>query len=93
MGHLGKERSTLSQTRVAALKQELQQRHSSIKFIDWKCHKESADGAWFIDSRGSNDFCRVDALASIGIPFCNLGYLEILYITLTGRSIESGKLK
>lgn len=93
LGHLGKERSKLSQTRVAALKQELQQRHSNIKFIDWKCQTESEDGAWFVDSRGSNDFCGVSALASIGIPFCNLGYLEVLYITLTGRSIKPGKAK
>jgi rhodanese-related sulfurtransferase len=93
LGQLGKERSPLSVSRVAALRQELQVRHPDIKFIEWKCQRSSQDGAWFVDSRGSNDFCGVSTLASIGIPYFNLGYLEALYITLTGQSIEPGTTK
>ncbi|MEB3179359.1 MAG: hypothetical protein VKL59_10045 [Nostocaceae cyanobacterium] len=92
LGQLGKDRSALAQRRVAVLRQELLWRHPDIKFIEWKCQAEAPDGAWFIDSRGSNDFCGISALATFGIPYSNLGYLEVLYITLTGRSIEPGKV-
>ncbi|MDK2409323.1 hypothetical protein QHH11_14455 [Aphanizomenon sp. PH219] len=85
LGQVSKNRSSYCQERVSALRQELLSRHSDIKFIDFVKCCENEDGGWFRDSRGSNDFQEITALATFGIPYQNIGYLETLYLTLKPR--------
>ncbi|AFZ28457.1 hypothetical protein Cylst_6712 (plasmid) [Cylindrospermum stagnale PCC 7417] len=82
LGQVSKNRSSYCQQRVNALRQELLSRHSDIKFIDFVKCCQTEDGGWFRDSRGSNDFQGITALATFGIPYQNIGYLEALYLTL-----------
>jgi hypothetical protein len=82
LGQVSKNRSSYCQERVSALRQELLSRHSDIKFIDFVKCCENEDGGWFRDSRGSNDFQEITALATFGIPYQNIGHLETLYLTL-----------
>ena len=64
-------------------------RHSDIKFIDFVKCCENEDGGWFRDSRGSNDFQEITALATFGIPYQNIGHLETLYLTLKSSHNKS----
>ncbi|MBK1990175.1 hypothetical protein A0J48_022050 [Sphaerospermopsis aphanizomenoides BCCUSP55] len=82
LGQVSKNRSSYCQERVSALRQELLSRHSDIKFIDFVKCCENEDGGWFRDSRGSNEFQEITALATFGIPYQNIGHLETLYLTL-----------
>lgn len=91
MGQLGKDRSDSLKARVCALKSELTLRHQDIQFIDWKALTNVGEGAWFVDTRGSNAFMDKSALASFGIPYQNLGYLQALYQTLTGLYVSLDK--
>lgn len=94
LGQVGKDRSESLTQRVGALKSELGDRHpDAIGFIDWKSVAACGEGAWFIDSRGTNDFLRqkVKALASFGVPYQNLGHLQALYQALTGRYVSLSK--
>lgn len=94
LGQVGKDRSESLTQRVTALKNELGDRHpDAIGFIDWKLVAACGEGAWFIDSRGTNDFLKqkVKALASFGVPYQNLGHLQALYQTLTGRYVSLSK--
>lgn len=87
LGQVCKTRSDFCQGRVDALRSELVIRHPDIKFIDFVQRCQPGDGGWFRDSRGSNDFKDLSALATFGIPYQNIGNLEVLYMTLTGRTI------
>jgi hypothetical protein len=92
LGQLGKDRLKFLKSRVAALKTELSSRHpESIRYLDWGAQASEGEGRWFIDSRGSNDFMGCQALASFGVPYQNLGYLQALYQTLTGRCVALDK--
>ncbi|MBD1903790.1 hypothetical protein NDI44_22405 [Trichocoleus sp. DQ-A3] len=88
LGQLGKDRSDFLKARVAAIKSELTSRHpESIRYLDWGAQALAGEGRWFVDSRGSNDFMECQAIASFGIPYQNLGHLQALYQTLTGRYV------
>ena len=89
LGQVSKNRSSYCQERVSALRQELLSRHSDIKFIDFVKCCENEDGGWFRDSRGSNDFQEITALATFGIPYQNIGHLETLYLTLKSSHNKS----
>ncbi|MBD1835369.1 hypothetical protein H6F61_22450 [Cyanobacteria bacterium FACHB-472] len=92
MGQLGKDRSDSLIARVDALKDELKSRHGeSFKIIDWKACASDDEQNWFKDSRGSNEFETCQAMASFGIPRKNLGHLQGLYQSLTGRYISLDK--
>ncbi|MEW5858115.1 MAG: hypothetical protein AB1861_12135 [Cyanobacteriota bacterium] len=94
LGQLSKDRSESLQGRVAALKAELGSRHTgAIRYLEWLALASEGEGRWFVDSRGSNDFMGCQALASFGIPYQNLGYLQALYQTLTGRCVALDKQK
>jgi len=84
MGLLGKSRSESMHKRVSALRSHLKSVHSDIQFIDHLATKEAGDGHWFADSRGSNRFQHVSALASFGTPFSDIGALAVQYQVLTG---------
>jgi hypothetical protein len=88
LGLAGKNRSDLCQQRINALRQELQHLHPDIGFIDWKNKSIAGDGAWFVTSRGSNQFETREAIASFGIPYTNIGSLADRYIALTGQQID-----
>ena len=83
LGQVSKNRSDFCQSRVDALRQEFLVRHPDIKFIDFVKFCHEGDGGWFRDSRGSNDFKDVTALATFGIPYQNIGSLQVLYLTLS----------
>lgn len=83
LGQVSKNRSDFCQSRVDALRQEFLVRHPDIKFMDFVKFCTDGDGGWFRDSRGSNDFKDLRALATFGIPYQNIGSLEVLYLTLS----------
>lgn len=89
LGQVSKNRSSHCQGRVEALRQEFNVRHPDIKFIDFVKFCTDGDGGWFRDSRGSNDFQNVTALATFGIPYQNIGSLEVLYLTLGDSNSNS----
>jgi hypothetical protein len=89
LGLVSKNRSLHCQRRVNALRQELLVRHPNIKFIDFVKFCTEGDGGWFRDSRGSNDFKEVGALATFGVPYQNIGSLETLYLTLCDSNFSS----
>ncbi len=89
LGKVGKNRSEFCSKRVAAIKQELQQQHNgNLGVIDWKNATTTGDGAWFVNSRGSNEFQNMGAIAAFGVPYSNIGELEARYITLTKQAID-----
>jgi hypothetical protein len=88
LGLAGKNRSDLCQQRIDALRQELQNLHPDIGFIDWKNKANTGDGAWFVTSRGSNQFETRGAIASFGIPYTNIGGLADRYMALTGQQVN-----
>lgn len=96
LGLLGKQRSDSAERKVESLKRALVEEHPGIGFIDWKspCKGEFKEGFWFADSRSTNRYAQAPALASFGIPYPNLGELQALYQTLTGRcvSLDSDEL-
>lgn len=53
-----------------------------VKVIDFKGNE--ADGAWWRDSRGSNNFADADKLIIVGTPCQNLAALKAEYSVLTG---------
>ncbi|MEI6065535.1 MAG: hypothetical protein WCQ26_13150, partial [Pseudanabaena sp. ELA748] len=53
-----------------------------VKVIDFKGNE--ADGAWWRDSRGSNNFADTDVLIIVGTPCQNLAALKAEYSVLTG---------
>lgn len=88
-GKLGKVRSETLTKRVNALKAELTSLHqdeseSKIAFIEWKANASDDDGYHFRDGRGINRFQDKSALASIGVPYPNIGRLQAEFQTLTG---------
>jgi hypothetical protein len=93
LGLLGKQRSDTAERKVQSLKRALAQKHTGIGFIDWKSskHEEFGEGFWFADSRATNRYAKVPALASFGVPYVNLGELQALYQTLTGRQVNLDK--
>ncbi|MBD2175316.1 hypothetical protein H6F42_00100 [Pseudanabaena sp. FACHB-1998] len=73
------------QTRQAqAIIDHLKQTEPSTKVIDFKKFKDYADGAWFRDSRGSNDFIEAKNLVIVGTPCPNIAALKAEYVVLTG---------
>jgi len=93
LGLLGKQRSDSAEAKVESLKRALAEKHLGIGFIDWKSlkHVQFKEGSWFADSRSTNRYAQAPALASFGVPFANIGELQSLYQTLTGRRVSLDK--
>jgi predicted XRE-type DNA-binding protein len=72
--------------RLEVLRLMLQLRHPDIAFIDYKEYAQvfEGDGWWFNHNRGSNEYLSKGAIASFGIPYQDIGSLQMIYITLTG---------
>ncbi|WP_234300906.1 PriCT-2 domain-containing protein [Sphaerospermopsis aphanizomenoides] len=88
-GLLNKDRGHKLKERIAALREELNQRHDgNIAYIDHLAHKNQGDGHWFADNRGSNAYQDKQAICSFGTPYQDIGASGQVYITLTGdRSV------
>lgn len=87
MGNLAKDRRPTSCTRVSAIKSALTEKHpgDSIAFLEWKTHADEGDGYHFRDGRGTNRFEKKSAIASVGIPFPDLGACKADYEALGGH--------
>ncbi|MEA5553630.1 PriCT-2 domain-containing protein [Anabaena cylindrica UHCC 0172] len=84
-GLLNKDRGNKLKERIAALREELNQRHDgNIAYIDHLAHKNKGDGHWFADNRGSNAYQDKQAVCSFGTPYQDIGASGQVYITLTG---------
>ena len=84
LGRMGMQRGNDQQRRAAALVEHYQLLPGQTAVIDFK--KFEADGAWWRDSRGVNDFQNCDRLVLVGAPCPNLAMLEAEYCILSGRS-------
>ncbi|MGM3309729.1 PriCT-2 domain-containing protein [Anabaena sp. WFMT] len=84
-GLLNKDRGHKLKERIAALREELNQRHDgNIAYIDHLAHKNKGDGHWFADNRGSNAYQDKQAVCSFGTPYQDIGASGQVYVTLTG---------
>jgi hypothetical protein len=82
LGRLGMQRGADKQRRAKAIAAHYRAIDPTTKVIDFKANDE--DGAWWRDSRGSNDFQDCNTLVLIGTPTANLGGLNAEYCCLTG---------
>lgn len=92
MGRLGMNRGKDQERRVAACVEYFRMVDSTAQVIDFK--KFDADGAWWRDSRGVNDFLDCKTLVLAGTPCRNINDLFAEYSLLTGcKSLEDGEFK
>ncbi|MEB3210984.1 MAG: hypothetical protein VKL39_06495 [Leptolyngbyaceae bacterium] len=70
MGRMGMQRGRQQSQRAQAVIDHYKKIDSQTKVIDFK--KNQADGAWWRDSRGVNDFNQVTTLILVGTPCRNL---------------------
>lgn len=82
LGKLTQQRGDDKQRRVAAIVNRYQALDPTTKVIDFK--RFEADGAWWRDSRGVNDFLKVKTLLLVGTPIANIAHLLAEYSILTG---------
>ena len=83
LGKLTLQRGADQVKRVEAVVDHCQKTYGSTAVIDFK--KFGADGAWWRDSRGVNDFQQMNCLVLVGTPCRNLAALEAEYYLLTGH--------
>ena len=83
LGKLTMQRGADQVKRVEALVNHCRKTYGDTAVIDFK--KFGADGAWWRDSRGVNDFQQVDCLVLVGTPCRNLAALEAEYYLLIGQ--------
>jgi hypothetical protein len=93
MGRAGMHRGGDQQKRAAAITQHYRELDPTTRIIDFK--KFAADGVWWRDSRGVNDFLETQTLVLLGTPCRNLMDLASEYGILTGcyPSFENEHLK
>jgi hypothetical protein len=82
MGRMGMQRGADQTRRLRALTGHFQAIDPTTKVIDFK--KFGADGAWFRDSRGSNDFLDCKTLILVGTPSPNVEAVRSEYLALGG---------
>jgi hypothetical protein len=83
VGRLGMQRGGDQKKRTGALSQFFHEDDASTRTIDFK--NQNADGAWWRDSRGVNDFLSVRTLVLIGTPCRNLFDLGAEFTIVSGR--------
>jgi hypothetical protein len=103
LGLAGKERSKECDRKIAALVHQFRQEIPDIVIEDWKdklppdepLHEQGKARylAKFRDTRGANYATDAPALASFGIPYPNIGSLELLYTVLTGKPAGKDELE
>lgn len=84
LGRMGMQRGKQQQQRAAALVEHYRQLDPDTKVIDFK--KYQADGAWWRDSRGVNDFTQIKTLILVGTPCRNVTDQVAEYAILTDIS-------
>ncbi|WP_414588391.1 hypothetical protein [Scytonema sp. PCC 10023] len=87
MGVLGRDRRESMHQRLEVLRREIEKLSPEVAFIERKSYAKPGDGYHFRDSRGVNRFADVTAVASVGIPYPNIGELAAEYQVLTGKSV------
>ncbi|MBD2099237.1 hypothetical protein H6F90_29675 [Trichocoleus sp. FACHB-591] len=90
LGRLGMSRGKEQQKRADAIIAHYKAQDETTQVIDFKRFIKEGEGAWWVDSRGSNDFQQVKTLILVGIPCRNLGDLEAEFTVLYGRSPRGG---
>jgi hypothetical protein len=83
VGRLGMQRGGDQMKRTGALSRFFHEDDESSRTIDFK--NQNADGAWWRDSRGVNDFLSVKTLVLIGTPCRNLHDLGAEFEIVSGR--------
>jgi hypothetical protein len=83
VGRLGMQRGGDQLKRTGALSRFFHEDDASTRTIDFK--NQNADGAWWRDSRGVNDFLSVKTLVLIGTPCQNLFDLGAEFAIVSGR--------
>ena len=89
MGRMGQQRGEDKLRRLEALIQHYRAMDPTTAVIDFK--KFEADGAWWRESRGVNDFTDCNTLVLAGTPCPNLNSVRATYVTLTGDTDENGE--
>ncbi|MDF5729331.1 MAG: hypothetical protein PUP92_15255 [Rhizonema sp. PD38] len=87
MGVLGRDRRESMQQRLTALRGEIEKLSPGVAFIERKSYATPGDGYHFRDSRGINRFQDATAVASVGIPYPNIGEFAAEYQVLTGKPV------
>ncbi|MCG9891350.1 MAG: hypothetical protein MH252_09760 [Thermosynechococcaceae cyanobacterium MS004] len=82
IGRAGMSRGGDQIKRTGAIVQHFQAQDETTRVMDYK--KYEADGAWWRDSRGVNDFLEVKTLILIGAPCRNLNDLAAEFAVVTG---------
>ena len=84
LGRMGKQRGNEQTKRKDAIISQIKTNNPNkiAKVIDFKGNE--ADGAWWRDSRGSNNFADADKLIIVGTPCRNIAALKAEYSVLTG---------
>ena len=85
LGRMGMQRGADQQKRAHAIVAHYLQMHPATTVIDFKKFVEEGMGAWWRDSRGTNDFEQVSQLILIGTPCRNLADLQAEYAVLMER--------
>lgn len=83
VGRLGMQRGGDQMKRTGALSRYFREDDASTRLLDFKNFE--ADGAWWRDSRGVNDFLSVKTLVLIGTPCRNLFDLGAEFAIVCGR--------
>ena len=83
LDRMGKQRGDEQTRRKDAIVSHIKAKHPNkiVKVIDFKSNE--ADGAWWRDSRGSNNFADADILIIVGTPCRNVASLKAEYSVLT----------
>jgi hypothetical protein len=86
MGRMGMQRGADQVKRLKALIDHYRSVDPTTKVIDFR--KFEADGAWFQDSRGSNDFLNCKTLILVGTPAPNVEAVRVEYLALGGNPAQ-----
>lgn len=84
LGRMGMQRGADQKRRLSALVADCKKVDPDAKVIDFKRFEDEADGLWWRDSRGVNDFLETKTLILVGTPCQNLNSLLAEYACLTG---------
>jgi len=84
IGRLSMQRGEDQKKRVKAIINQIKQEEPTARAIDFLKFQDEGMGAWWRDSRGSNDFTNCQTLILIGTPCRNLADLQADFAILTG---------
>jgi hypothetical protein len=84
IGRMTMQRGAEQQRKAEAIATHLKSIDPSTMVIDFKKFADNADGIWFRDSRGSNDFAGAKTFVVTGTPCPNIAALKSEYAVLTG---------